>query len=109
MQSIKVIYTRIFRIFAIVYSHHFSKLERIGAVSHLNTSFKHFLYFIWEYDIVANAELEALNDIVQEIKSRYNMARNSSANATGYSNSSSSSGSNSNPSQQVYRSNSQHK
>lgn len=82
MQSIKVIYTRIFRIFGIVYSHHFSKLEQIGAVSHLNTSFKHFLYFIWEYDLVANGELEALNDIVQEIRSRYNMSRNNSVSSS---------------------------
>ncbi len=69
--SIKVIYTRIFRIFAIVYSHHFSKLEEIGAVSHLNTSFKHFLYFIWEFNLLQMSDLEALSDIVGEIRSRY--------------------------------------
>jgi MOB kinase activator 1 len=71
LQSIKVIYTRIFRVFAIVYSNHFSKLEEMGAVSHLNTSFKHFLYFVWEFDLLQNNELDALRDIVAEIRSRY--------------------------------------
>ena len=40
LQSIKVMFTRMFRIFAIVYCNHFSKLESVGATSHLNTSFK---------------------------------------------------------------------
>jgi hypothetical protein len=71
LQSMKVIYTRIFRVFAIVYSHHFSKLEAIGAVSHLNTSFKHFLYFVWEFNLQQMSDLEALNDIVVEIRNRY--------------------------------------
>eukprot|EP01039_Chlorochromonas_danica_P009207 gene9207-10167_t len=71
LSSVKVIFTRIFRVYAIVYSHHFSKLERMGAVAHLNTSFKHFLYFVWEFDLVQPSELEALKDIVQEIQSRY--------------------------------------
>eukprot|EP00981_Chlorochromonas_danica_P015280 scaffold11522_cov239-Ochromonas_danica.AAC.7 len=48
-----------------------SSLERMGAVAHLNTSFKHFLYFVWEFDLVQPSELEALKDIVQEIQSRY--------------------------------------
>lgn len=71
ISCIKVIYTRLFRIFAIVYSHHFSKLEQLGAVSHLNTSFKHFIYFIWEYDLVQANELDALHDIIAELRSRY--------------------------------------
>eukprot|EP01031_Cornospumella_fuschlensis_P028418 gene28418-34309_t len=71
LQSVKQIFTRIFRIYAIIYSHHFSKLETMGAVAHLNTSFKHFLYFVWEFDLVSSGELDALRDIVQEIKNRY--------------------------------------
>lgn len=85
LQAIKVIYTRIFRVFAIVYSYHFQKLEKIGAVSHLNTSFKHFLFFIWEYDLVQSNELEALQEIVQEIRSRYcipNTSQNQVARTT---------------------------
>lgn len=71
MACLKVIYTRLFRIFAIVYSHHFTKLEELGAVSHLNTSFKHFMLFVWEFDLVQPAEMDALREIVDELRSRY--------------------------------------
>lgn len=74
MQSIKVIFTRLFRIFAIVYYHHFTALEGIGAVSHLNTSFKHFMFFVWEFDLVADAEQEALAEILKEIRLRHEAA-----------------------------------
>ena len=60
-----------FRVFAIVYHHHYSQLEESGAVSHLNTSFKHFVFFVWEYDLVPESEQEALHDILEEIKLRY--------------------------------------
>jgi hypothetical protein len=66
-----VIYTRFFRVFAIIYSHHFSKLEQAGAVSHMNTSFKHLMLFIWEYELVASNEFDALKDIVTEIRVKY--------------------------------------
>lgn len=72
-----MIFTRIFRIFSIIYAHHFAKLEAEGAASHLNTSFKHFLYFVWEFDLIQDNELEALDDIVQEIKNRYRNERGS--------------------------------
>lgn len=89
MQSVRVIYTRLFRIFAIVYYHHYAQLEESGAVSHLNTSFKHFIFFIWEYDLVSEAEQEALAEIIKEIKLRHatafpnsNRVRTASANAS---------------------------
>lgn len=77
LTSVKVIYTRLFRIFAIVYSHHFTKLEQLGAVSHLNTSFKHFMFFVWEFDLIVPTELQALEEIVEELKSRYEMGSES--------------------------------
>jgi hypothetical protein len=67
----KVIYTRLFRVYAIVYYHHYLQLEQSGAVSHLNTSFKHFLFFVWEYDMVPEAEQDALKEIIQEIRLRH--------------------------------------
>jgi hypothetical protein len=70
-QSMKVIYTRLFRVYAIVYYHHYLQLEQSGAVSHLNTSFKHFLFFVWEYDMVPEAEQDALKEIIQEIRLRH--------------------------------------
>ncbi len=69
---VKQIYTRMFRIFAIIYTHHFSKLEDLGAVAHLNTSFKHYIFFIWEFDLVESREIDALRDIAGELRQMYN-------------------------------------
>jgi MOB kinase activator 1 len=79
--SVKVIFTRIFRVFAIIYTNHYSKIDQQGAASHLNTSFKHFLFFTWEFQLVKDAEMEALHDIVEEIKSRYGGGGGSESNS----------------------------
>jgi MOB kinase activator 1 len=60
-----------FRLFAIIYSQHFSKLEELGAAAHLNTSFKHYLFFIWEFDLVDARELGAIQPIVDELRLQY--------------------------------------
>eukprot|EP00602_Paraphysomonas_sp_CaronLab_P000029 CAMPEP_0185026082 /NCGR_PEP_ID=MMETSP1103-20130426/9842_1 /TAXON_ID=36769 /ORGANISM="Paraphysomonas bandaiensis, Strain Caron Lab Isolate" /LENGTH=188 /DNA_ID=CAMNT_0027559535 /DNA_START=212 /DNA_END=778 /DNA_ORIENTATION=+ len=71
MAVVKQIYTRIFRIFAIIYTHHFSRLEELAAVAHLNTSFKHFCFFIWQFDLVDPRELDALQVIVGALREQY--------------------------------------
>jgi MOB kinase activator 1 len=71
VNNIRVIFTRIFRMYAIVYTNHFRRLESNGATSHLNTSFKHFICFVWEFDLVKDDELDALRDILQEVRVRY--------------------------------------
>ncbi|CAE7456802.1 MOB1A [Symbiodinium microadriaticum] len=71
MTVVKQIFTRLFRIFAIIYTHHFTRLEELCAVAHLNTSFKHFCFFIWEYDLVDARELGALQDIASALKDNY--------------------------------------
>lgn len=68
---VKQIFTRMFRLYAIVYSQHFSRLEEMGAAAHLNTSFKHFLFFIWEFELVDPRELGALSRIVGELRAVY--------------------------------------
>lgn len=69
--SIKQIFTRIFRIFAIVYTNHVAKLDELGAAAHLNTSFKHFIFFVWQFELVESRELEALRDLVAELRVKY--------------------------------------
>jgi hypothetical protein len=70
LSSVKTIFTRLFRCFAIIYCHHYTKLDQVAGTPHLNTSFKHFLYYVWEFDLVAQNELDALKEIIQEIKPR---------------------------------------
>ena len=71
--SIKQIFTRMFRIFSIIYTNHYKCMEDLGACAHLNTSCKHFLFFVWEFSLVADRELEALPaTLLNEIRGKYN-------------------------------------
>mmetsp|Transcript_14161 Transcript_14161/g.45392 ORF Transcript_14161/g.45392 Transcript_14161/m.45392 type:complete len:223 (+) Transcript_14161:298-966(+) len=67
----KDIYKRLFRIFAILYHRHFSTFEELDAQAHLNTCFKHFLFFVLEYELVDPKELVALKGPVERLKEEY--------------------------------------
>ncbi|CAH0383638.1 unnamed protein product [Bemisia tabaci] len=57
------ILTRLFRVFVHVYIHHFDRIVSIGAEPHVNTCYKHFYYFIREFDLVSSKELEPLKEM----------------------------------------------
>jgi len=42
----------------------------LEAEPHLNTSFKHFIYFIDEFKLVSDKELAPLAELIQEFKQR---------------------------------------
>ncbi|XP_023216041.1 MOB kinase activator-like 3 [Centruroides vittatus] len=63
----KKILTRLFRVFVHVYIHHFDRIFSLGAEPHINTCYKHFYYFIREYDLVSPKELEPLADMTKRI------------------------------------------
>lgn len=44
----------IFRIFAIIYHRHFTTIEKLDAAAHLNTCFKHFMFFVLEFSLVVS-------------------------------------------------------
>ncbi|KAL3842178.1 hypothetical protein ACJMK2_020220 [Sinanodonta woodiana] len=67
IQVIKKILTRLFRVFVHVYIHHFDKLVAIGAEAHVNTCYKHFYYFVTEYNLVDKKELEPLKEMTAKI------------------------------------------
>ena len=56
----KKILTRLFRVFVHVYIHHFDRLVAIGAEAHVNTCYKHFYYFVTEFELVSSKEFEPL-------------------------------------------------
>mmetsp|Transcript_185 Transcript_185/g.629 ORF Transcript_185/g.629 Transcript_185/m.629 type:complete len:218 (+) Transcript_185:70-723(+) len=70
---IKGIFKRLFRIFAIIYHQHFKVIEEIDAAAHLNTCFKHFMFFTWEFNILEgeDRELEALHGPIEQLKAQY--------------------------------------
>ncbi|GAB0094606.1 MOB kinase activator-like 3 [Sergentomyia squamirostris] len=61
------ILTRLFRVFVHVYIHHFDRIVSIGAEAHVNTCYKHFYYFVQEFELVSPKELEPLCEMTSRI------------------------------------------
>ncbi|KAJ1334840.1 MOB kinase activator 1B [Batrachochytrium salamandrivorans] len=63
--SIKTILKRLFRVYAHIYHSHFQKFVDLRADAHLNTSFKHFIYFVNEFSLIDKKELAPLEDLIK--------------------------------------------
>ena len=50
-----------------VYIHHFDRLVAIGAEAHVNTCYKHFYYFVTEFELVSSKEFEPLVSIEAKV------------------------------------------
>lgn len=60
------IFTRIFRVYAILYHSHFEVFHAQGAAKHLNTNFKHFMFFAYCHNMLESKEFGALKELVDE-------------------------------------------
>lgn len=65
---VKNIMKRLFRVYAHIYCEHFTHIAQLQAEAHLNTSFKHFLFFIEEHDLVPEKEMAPLADLIKQMK-----------------------------------------
>ncbi|GAB6018508.1 MOB-like protein phocein [Chamberlinius hualienensis] len=63
----KKILTRLFRVFVHVYIHHFDRLVAIGAEAHVNTCYKHYYYFVTEFNMIGQREFEPLCEMTKRI------------------------------------------
>jgi len=63
----RVILKRLFRVYAHIYNVHFRDVQLLDEAIHLNTSFKHFVYFVLEFDLVRERELEPLQRVIEEL------------------------------------------
>ncbi|EGR30523.1 mps one binder kinase activator-like 1b, putative [Ichthyophthirius multifiliis] len=70
LNVIKVIFKRLFRVYAHMYHSHFQHIMNLGLEYHLNTCFKHFIYFIDEFKLVDDKELAPLAELIQQFKAR---------------------------------------
>jgi len=64
---IRNIFKRLFRVYAHIYYSHFHKIVSLGEEAHLNTCFKHFYYFITEFDLVEKKELAPLQELIDNL------------------------------------------
>ncbi|KAH0787033.1 MOB kinase activator-like 1 [Histomonas meleagridis] len=64
---VKNIMKRLFRIYAHCYYHHLENFKELGTMVHLNTSFKQFIYFTKEFNLIPQEQLDPLKDIIDGI------------------------------------------
>ena len=50
--------------YAHVYYSHFARIRELQEEAHLNTAFKHFILFVWEFDLISKEELSPLTDLL---------------------------------------------
>ncbi|KAG0344446.1 MOB kinase activator 1B [Podila humilis] len=61
------IFRRLFRVYAHIYTAHFSVIVSLGEEAHLNTSFKHFILFVLEFNLIDQKELAPLADLIDSL------------------------------------------
>eukprot|EP00940_MAST-03C_sp_MAST-3C-sp2_P000434 g434.t1 len=64
MDRIKVIFKRLFRVFAHIYHKHYSEFHQLGVSQNLNNSFKRFILFVLEFDLVSKDHLAPLQKLI---------------------------------------------
>ena len=67
MSHMKVIFKRLFRVYAHMYHSHFKVFVDLTAEVHLNTCFKRFVFFILEFELVQAKELAPLRDLIDSL------------------------------------------
>jgi len=66
MNTAKVILKRLFRVYAHIYHSHFDKIISLGEEAHLNTSFKHFIFFVQEFNLIDKKELQPMQYLIDQ-------------------------------------------
>ncbi len=61
------IFKRLFRVYAHIYCSHFPKVVALGAEAHMNTCFRHFVYFVQEFHLIEPQEMEPLRDLIASL------------------------------------------
>ena len=68
---VEIIFKRLFRVFAILYCTHLKAITENNAIAHLNTCFRHFMYFVYVFHLVEPRELKALPGLTGSIRKEY--------------------------------------
>ncbi|KAJ9533071.1 hypothetical protein QJQ45_018172 [Haematococcus lacustris] len=76
----KTIYKRLFRVYAHMYHSHFKQICSLDEEAHLNTCFKHFIFFTLHYRLVDEKELAPLQELIDQFTGK---ARAAAAAAAG--------------------------
>jgi len=66
-EVVRTIFKRLFRVYAHIYHSHFQRIVGLGAEAHLNTCYKHFIYFVYEFKLIDPKELAPLKDLTDSL------------------------------------------
>ena len=73
------IFRRLFRVYGIIYSSFFGTLEALEMAPHLNSCFKHFMFFCTEFGLLPDREVEPLEVLVKPLRKQYRQGRTGTA------------------------------
>ncbi|XP_066347474.1 MOB kinase activator-like 1A [Miscanthus floridulus] len=68
---VKTIFKRLFRVYAHIYHSHFQMIVKLKEEAHLNTCFKHFVFFTLEFQLIESAELAPLRELIEPLTAQY--------------------------------------
>ncbi|XP_066387703.1 MOB kinase activator-like 1A [Miscanthus floridulus] len=68
---VKTIFKRLFRVYAHIYHSHFQMIVKLKEEAHLNTCFKHFVFFTLEFQLIESAELAPLRELIEPLTVQY--------------------------------------
>uniref|UniRef100_A0A7S0UJX8 Uncharacterized protein n=1 Tax=Polytomella parva TaxID=51329 RepID=A0A7S0UJX8_9CHLO len=66
LEVTRTIFKRLFRVYAHIYHSHFKQVCALGEEAHLNTCFKHFIFFTRHFDLVDEKELAPLQELIEQ-------------------------------------------
>lgn len=53
--------------YAHIYHQHFREVVELSEEAHLNTSFKHFIFFVQEFNLIDKRELAPLQELIEKL------------------------------------------
>eukprot|EP01100_Stratorugosa_tubuloviscum_P000985 TRINITY_DN121_c0_g5_i1.p1 TRINITY_DN121_c0_g5~~TRINITY_DN121_c0_g5_i1.p1 ORF type:complete len:229 (+),score=98.68 TRINITY_DN121_c0_g5_i1:230-916(+) len=66
---VRKILQRLFRVYAHIYYSHWEKIKEVSAETHVNVCFKHFYFFVKEFALVEDAQMEPLQHVIDIVRS----------------------------------------
>jgi len=82
VESVQNIFKRLFRVYAHIYYCHFERMSTLGAEPHLNTCFKHYMYFVYEFNLIPNRqELQPLQELIDKLLPTQGSAQGTTRNS----------------------------
>lgn len=64
---VKNIFKRMFRMYGHIYYSHFANIREGGAEAHLNSCFKHFMFFVLEFDLINPKQMAIMRKIITRL------------------------------------------